>query len=325
MRRRGFIVLSGSMAGTWSFAAGAQQKAMPVIGYLHSASPDYAPTPSVFLEGLRDAGFVVGKNVAMEYRFAEGRYDRLPALAAELVARKVDVIVAMAPPPAQAAKKATSTIPIVFEVGNDPVASGLVASLARPGGNATGVSILFTQLTGKRLELLSELLPGAKVFAQLVNPTSPTAEPTIRDAAEAERTRGLQVPIVKAATESEIDAAFASLASLKASALSVGADPFFDSRREQFVALAARYAVPTIYFERAFADAGGLISYGTNLAAVYRLVGTYAGKILKGEKPADLPVQQPTTFELTINLKAAKALGLTVPHVLLARADEVIE
>ena len=325
MRRRAFIILSGSGVGMQPFVAGAQSKAVPVIGYLHSAAPDYAPTASVFLEGLRDAGFVVGKNVAMEYRFAEGHYDRLPALAAELVARKVDLIVAMAPPPAIAAKKATSTIPIVFEVGDDPVGNGLVASLARPGGNATGVSILFTQLTGKRIELLHEMLPAGKVFAQLVNPKSSTAAPTIHDAAEAERAQGVQVPIVKAATESEIDAVFASLAGLKASALSVGADPFFDSRREQFAALAARHAMPTMFFERAFTAAGGLISYGTNLEAVYRLVGTYAGKVLKGERPAAIPVQQPTTFELSVNLKTARTLGLALPPTILARADDVVE
>jgi putative ABC transport system substrate-binding protein len=325
MRRREFIALCGGAAGLWPFAARPEQKAMPVIGYLHSATPNYTPNATVFLRGLREAGYIEGQNVAIEYRFAEGHYDRLARLAGDLVARKVDLIVAMAPPPAQAAKNATSTIPIVFEVGNDPVASGLVVSLARPGGNATGVSILFTQLTAKRFELLSELVPGTNVFAQLVNPNSPTAEPTIHDAGEASRARGLQIPIVKAATESEIDAAFATLAGLRAGGLSIGADPFFDSRREQLVALAERYAIPTIYFEREFAAAGGLISYGTDLAAVYRLVGIYAGKILKGEKPADLPVQQPTTFDLAVNLKTAKALGITVPHALLARADELIE
>ncbi len=325
MRRRELIALQAGLATVGSVPGRAQQRPMPVIGYLHTASPDLAPTPAVFLEGLRDAGYVVGQNVAIEYRFAEGRYDRLPALAADLVARKVDVIVAMAPAPAEAAKKATSTIPIVFQVGNDPVATGLVASLARPGGNATGVSVLFTELTAKRFELLSELLPGARIFAQLVNPGSSTAAPTVRDAEEASRASGLQIPIVRAASESELDAAFASLAGLQVRALSVGADPFFGSRREQIVELARRHAMPTMYFGRSFTEDGGLISYGTNLTAVYRLVGGYAARILKGEKPADLPVQQPTTFELVVNLKAAKALGLAVPQALLARADEIID
>ena len=312
-------------AATWPFAARAQQKAMPVIGYLHFAAPGYVPTAAVFLQGLSDTGYVEGQNVAIQYRYAEGHYDRLPALAADLVGRKVDLIAAFGPSPARAAKNATSTIPIVFEVGTDPVAAGLVASLVRPGGNATGMSILFVQLTAKRLELLSELVPQARVIALLVNPNSPTAEPTIRDAQEAARAKGLELPILKARTESEIDAAFASLVDLHAGALVVGADPFFDSRREQLIASAARYAIPTIYFEREFTASGGLISYGTSLTAVYRQVGNYAGRILKGEKAADLPVQQPTKFDTAVNLKTAKALGLTVPPIVLAQADEVIE
>ncbi|MGO8841917.1 MAG: ABC transporter substrate-binding protein [Methyloceanibacter sp.] len=322
--RREFVRLLGSTAVTWPFA-GAEAATMPVIGFLHFASPDYTPNAPEFLQGLSETGYVEGQNVAVEYRYAEGHYDRLPALAADLVAHKVDLIAAFGPPPARAAKNATSTIPIVFEVGTDAVADGLVASLNRPGGNATGVSILFTQLTGKRLDLLSELAPQVTQFAVLVNPNSPTAEPTIRDAQEVGRAKGMQLLIVKAATESEIDAVFASFAQLHVGALVVGADPFFDSRRAQFVTLEAHYAIPTIYFAREFTAAGGLISYGTNLTTIYRLVGNYAGKVLKGAKPADLPVQQPTAFTLAINLKTAKALGLTVPPTLLAIADEVIE
>jgi len=301
------------------------QRAMPVIGYLHFAGPDYKPTAAAFLRGLHDTGYAEGGNVAIEYRWAEGRYDRLPGLAADLVARQVDLIAAFGPPPARAAKDATSTIPIVFEVGNDAVAAGLVASLARPGGNATGVSILFTQVTGKRIALLSELVPQAKVIAVLVNPNSPTAEPTIREAQEAVRATGLQVPLLKAATEGEIEAAFATAIDIHAGGLVVAADPFFDTRREQFVNSASRHAIPTSYFERDFAVLGGLISYGTSLDAVYRSMGSYAGRILNGEKPADLPVQQPTKFELVINLQTAKTLGLTVPPSLLATAEEVIE
>jgi putative ABC transport system substrate-binding protein len=327
VQRREFITFIGGVAtlGAWPLAAHAQQPAMPVIGFLHFASPDYRPNAAEFLQGLSETGYVVGQNVAIEYRYAEGHYDRLPALAADLVDRKVDLIAAFGPPPARAAKNATSTIPIVFEVGTDAVADGLVASLARPGGNATGVSILFTQLTGKRLELLSELAPKVTQFAVLVNPNSSTAEPTIQEAEQAGRAKGVQLVIVKAGTQSEIDAVFASLVQLHVGALVVGADPFFDSRRAQFVALAARYAIPTIYFTREFTASGGLISYGTNLTTIYRLVGNYAGKVLKGAKPADLPVQQPTAFTLAINLKTAKALGLTVPPTLLAVADEVIE
>jgi putative ABC transport system substrate-binding protein len=264
--------------------------------------------------------------VAIDYRWAEGDYYRLPAMAADLVGRKVDLIAASGgPASALAAKSATSSIPIVFVSGDDAVAAGLVASLARPGGNLTGVSFLDVELMPKRLDLLSELVPQAGVICLLVNPTNPNAERVMRDVQEAARMKGVQLPIQKARTESEIDAAFATLVQLKAGALVVGADAFFNSRREQLVALASRHQVPAIYEWREFPASGGLISYGTSIAAVYRQVGLYAGKILNGAKPADLPVEQPTTLELVVNLKTAKALGLTVPPSILARADEVIE
>jgi putative tryptophan/tyrosine transport system substrate-binding protein len=299
---------------------------MPVIGFLASGSPDaLAPSLATFRHGLSETGYVEGQNVAIEYRWAEGRFDRLPALAADLVGRKVDVIATTSVPPALAAKSASSTIPIVFISGDEPVAAGLVANLARPGGNLTGVSIMAAELMPKRLELLSELVPQASVVALLVNPNNAITERMIRDVQEAARAKGVQLHILKAGTESDIDAAFASLVQLQAGALLVGNDPLFFSRREQLLALASRHAVPAIYAWREFAAAGGLISYGTSLSAVYRQVGIYAGRILKGAKPTDLPVQQPTTFELVVNLNTAKALGLTVPPSILARADEVIE
>jgi putative ABC transport system substrate-binding protein len=322
-RRKLIFLLAGAMSAARALRA--QQKAMPVIGYLGSESPGpMAPLVAAFLQGLSETGYVDGQNLAIEYRWAEGDYDRLPALAADLVRRKVDVIATLGIPSALAAKSATSTIPIVFSVG-DAVERGLVASLARPGGNLTGVSLLNVELTPKRLELISELVPQAGVIALLVNPNNPNTERTIRDMEEAARAKGVQLNILKAGTESEIDAAFASLVQLPAGALVVVGDPLFINRREQLVALASRHAVPTIYAFREYAAAGGLISYGTSFTAAYRQLGTYAGKILKGAKPADLPVQQPTTFELVVNLNTAKALGLSVPPSILARADEVIE
>jgi putative ABC transport system substrate-binding protein len=321
-RRELMLLLAGAM--TAAGALHAQQKAMPVIGFLGIGSPGpVAASVAAFRQGLSETGYVEGQNVAVEYHWAKGSSDRLPALADDLVGLKVDVIVTQGGTlPALAAKTATSTIPIVF-TGGDPVATGLVASLARPGGNLTGFTFFFVELVPKRLELLSELVPQARVIALLVNPRSPNI--WLGEVQQAARTRGVQLPILKAATESEIDAAFASLVELHAGALLIGPDPFFNDRREQLVALASRYALATSYEWRESVAAGGLISYGPSLTAAYRQVGIYAGRILKGEKPADLPVQQPTKFELVINLKTAKELGLTVPPSILARADEVIE
>jgi putative ABC transport system substrate-binding protein len=327
MRRRDFGNLLGGMAAftTWSPPLNAQQKATPVIGYLGVGAPGTsASNVAALRQGLSETGYVEGQNLTIEYRWAEGRYDRLPAFAADLVGRKVDVIVAGAPPAAHAAKNATSTIPIVFTSG-DAVGDGLAASLARPGGNLTGVSFLTVDLHPKRFELLSELVPQARVIALLVNPNVPATERVTPAVQEAARPNGVQLLILKASTESEIDAAFAALVQRQAGALVSSSNPFFYYRREQIVALAARHAVPAIYEVREYATAGGLISYGPSFRAAFRQVGIYTGKILKGANPADLPVVQPTTFELVVNLKTAKALGLTIPPSILSRADEVIE
>jgi putative tryptophan/tyrosine transport system substrate-binding protein len=324
LNRRDLLILGAGTAIAWPLAARAQQKVIPVIGYLHFGSPGpFAYQLVAFRQGLAQNGYVEGQNVAIETRWAEGHNDRLPGLAADLVTRNVKVIYAGGPPAAVAAKNATATIPIVFSVGIDPVAAGLVASLARPGGNLTGFSIIASDLTPKRLELLSELVPQAKLFGLLVNPDE--ANPGTRELEEAVRAKGLQLAIVKASSESEIDAAFATLANLHADALVIGDAVFFTFRREQLVALASHYRLPTIERWREFSVAGGLVSYGPSLVDLNRQVGIYVGRILQGEKPADLAVQQPTKFELVINLKTAKALGLTVPQSILARADEVIE
>jgi putative ABC transport system substrate-binding protein len=330
MKRREFSTLLGAAATAstvWPSPLSAQQKAMPVIGYLGNGAPGpSAPNVAAFRQGLSETGYVEGQNLTIEYVWAEGRYDRLPALAADLVGRKVDLIVTSGGVnTARAAQEATATIPIVFSGAGDPVAAGFVTSLARPGGNITDVSGLAFELNPKRLDLLRELVPQAKVVALLVNPSVPTIERMMPAVQEAARANGVQLDILKASTESEIDAALAALVQRQAGALVVNPDPFFFGRREQIVALAARHAVPAIYELREFATAGGLISYGTSLTAVFRQAGIYAGRILKGAKPADLPVLQPATFELVINMKTAKALGLTVPPSILSRADEVIE
>jgi putative tryptophan/tyrosine transport system substrate-binding protein len=322
-RRELMLLLAGALTAPGTLRA--QQRATPVIGWLNSGSPGPSgPLLTAFRQGLSETGYVEGQNVAIEYRWAEGSYDRLPALAADLLGRNVDLIAASGPS-ALAAKNATSTIPIVFTGVSDPVGGGLVASLARPGSNVTGFSVHNLELTPKRLELLTELVPQAKVIALLGNPNNSYAERFIGDAQEAARAKGVQLPILKAGTESEIDAAFASLVQLQAGGLVIFGDAFFTARIPQFVALTVRDAVPAIYSWRDFPDAGGLISYGSSFPALYRQVGIYAGRILAGAKPADLPVQEPTTFELVVNLKTAKALGLTVPPSILARADEVIE
>ena len=326
LKRRDFITLLGGAAAAWPLAARAQQPGMPVIGYLNSRSRDTdAPFLAAFHRGLNETGYVVGQKVAIEYRWAEGRYDRLRVLATDLVDRRVTVMAATSTPAALAAKAVTSAIPIVFTTAADPVAVGLVDSLSRPSGNATGVNIYLSALGAKRLELLRELVPNAAVIGMLVNPDFPDAESQSKDMKEAARTLALQVHVVNANSEGDFNQAFATFIELKADALLISLDSFFLSRREQLVALAARHKIPAIYFVRDFVLAGGLMSYGADIADGYHQAGIYAGRILKGAKPGDLPVVQPTKFDLVINLKTAKALGLEVPWFLQQRADEVIE
>ena len=326
MKRRNFITLLGGGAAAWPLAARAQQPAMPVVGLLHPSSTDTSRLRA-FRQGLKDAGFIEGENVAIEYRSADDQTDRLPALAAELVQRRVAVIAAIGGiPSALAAKAATTTIPIVFLAGEDPVQLGLVASLARPGGNLTGINILSTELASKRLELLRALVPGATRIAVLVDPTNALGtDSTLRDVGAAARAMGLQIQVLNASTSLELDAAFATLVSERSDALLVGPGAFFVGRRAQLAQLAAHHSVPAIYQDRHHAGVGGLMSYGASLVDAYRHVGVYTGRILKGAKPADLPVVQSTRFELVINVPTARMLGLNVPQALLATADEVIE
>jgi putative tryptophan/tyrosine transport system substrate-binding protein len=325
LRRREFITLIGG-AATWPLAARAQQPGMPVIGFLNAARPEaVAHLLAVFRKGLAQAGYIEGRNVAIEYRWAEGRYDRMPAMAAELVRRQVAVIVASPTPPALVAKAATATVPIVFGVTDDPVKLGLVTSLARPDGNATGVYFFLSDLGAKQLGLLRELVPAASRIALLVNPDNANAEAVIREMAGAASSIGVQIEVMRAGDIPAIDAAFPAFVRDKVDALVVGADPFFFSRRAQLATLATRHAIPAVFTVRDFPEAGGLMSYGTSLTEVFNQLGVYVGRILGGAKPTDLPVVQSTKFDFIINLTTAKALGLTVPDTVLARADEVIE
>jgi putative ABC transport system substrate-binding protein len=327
MQRRKVIALLGGAAVAWPNLARAQPSTMPVIGFLSSRAPgESANVLAAFREGLRESGFVEGQNLSIAFRWAEGHYDRLPALAADLVSLRVAALFAAGGlPSARAAKAATSTIPIVFSAVNDPISLGLVASLNRPGGNITGMSMFASELWGKSFQLLKELIPTATVVAYLVNPTNPSAETYLKGASAGASVPSIDVRVLKASTERDLDEAFTSLAKQNASGLVVPNEPFFDNQRDRIVALAARYAVPAIYTIREYVVAGGLMSYGASLSDSYQRAAVYLGRILKGEKPLDLPVQQPTKFELVINLKTAKALRLTVPPTLLARADEVIE
>jgi putative tryptophan/tyrosine transport system substrate-binding protein len=327
MRRREFITLLGGATAVWPLAARAQQPAMPVVGFLHSGSPEpNINRVAAFRKGLAEAGYVEGQNVAIEFRWAAGQDDRLPDLAADLIRRRVAVIATPASTPASlAAKAATTSIPIVFAVAADPVALGLVASLNRPGGNATGVSFLFVELVSKQLGMLRELAPGANRFVALVNPNTAFTDAVVKDLQASASALGLPIEILRAGTAREIDAAFANVVQKPGGALLVGPDPFFTSRRPQIVTLAARHALPAIYDVREFAEIGGLMSYGANVVNGYQLTGIYVGRVLKGEKPADLPVVQPTKFELVVNLNTARALGIAIPNTLLALADEVIE
>jgi putative tryptophan/tyrosine transport system substrate-binding protein len=327
MGRREFVTLLGGAAAVWPIAARAQQPGIPVIGFLNAASLDlFADIVHAFRLGLNEMGYVEGRNVAIEYRWAENQYDRLPAVAAELVHRRVSVITTgSATLAALAAKAATTTIPIVFTSGGDPVELGFVSSLNRPGGNLTGVSFLVNELGAKRLELLHELVPKAALIGFLANPTRPSSEVETKDTQQAAQRLGVQVHIVNASSEREIDAAFANFVQQRVNALLIGTDPYYLTRRDQLVALAARLAVPTMYNLREYVVAGGLMSYGPSITDVYRQAGVYTAKILKGAKPAELPVVQPTKFELVINLKTAKVLGVTIPLIMQMTADEVIE
>jgi putative ABC transport system substrate-binding protein len=327
MKRREFITVLGGAAATWPLTARAQQPAMPVIGFLSSRSPaESASDVAGFRQGLAQTGYVENQNLAIEYRWAENRYERLPALAADLVGRQVAVIAALGGPvTALAVKAATKTVPFVFITGVDPVKLGLVASFARPGGNATGLNIFITAIEAKRLGLLRELVPTAARIAVIVNPNSPEVDSQLNDVQTGADAVGWELQILRVGSEAEFDSAFATLARSAVEALLVAADPFFNSQRERIVALAARHKIPAIYEARGYAVAGGLMSYGPNLPDAYRQVGLYTGQILKGAKPANLPVIQPTALELVINLKTAKAVGIEVPPTLLARADEVIE
>lgn len=327
MKRRDLIVALGGATMTWPLSARAQQAATPTIGFLSSNAHDpTVPFVTAFKEGLSEGGYTEGQNVAIEYRWAEGRYERLPALAAELLARKVDVIVASGgTPSARAAKQLNSAIPVVFTAVSDPVVAGIVDSLGRPGGHVTGFSIMGTELVPKRLEILFELIPTVDAVAVLLNPNAEITEAVVSHVEQLAAAKKVRLHLLKAATETEIDAAAARLPELRAGGLLVADDPFFTSRREQIVKLAARYAIPAIYQWRDFVAAGGLMSYGVSLGALYRLTGARVAKILKGAKPADLPVEQPAIFELVANLKTAKALGIEIPASILYRANEVIE
>jgi putative ABC transport system substrate-binding protein len=326
MNKREFIILLGGTAAAWPLAALAQQPAMPVIGFLNSGSPDMGSIGVVaFHQGLGEVGYIESQNVAIEYRWAEGHYDRLPALAADLVRRQVAVIAATAGGSGKAAKAATATIPIVFSTGGDPIKEGLVTNINRPDGNATGVNSLLNAVEGKKLGLLHELIPAATLIAVLLNPANQSFDTQLNDVQEAARTISQQIRILRASSESEIDAAFATATELRAAGLVVGADAFFNDRRSQLAALALRHAIPAIFHVRGIAEAGGLMSYGTNFAENYRQVGVYTGRILKGEKPAELPVISSVKFNFVINIKTAKSLGLTIPPGVLAIADEVIE
>jgi putative tryptophan/tyrosine transport system substrate-binding protein len=327
LNRRQFITLLGGAAAAWPLTASAQQRLMPVIGYLGPESPTaFASRVRAFRQGLGETGYVEGRNVAIEFRWAESQHSRLPALAADLVGRQVAVIVAPGGAPgALAAKSVTTTIPIVFEMGADPIAIGLVSSLNRPGGNLTGVSSLNVEVTPKRLQILHEAVPTASVVAVLVNPTSPTTDSQLKNVQPAAQARGLQLHVLHASTERDLDTVFATLLQLRAGGLVVASDTFFAMHSEQLAALTIRHAVPTIHQSRDFAIAGGLMSYGGSFVESHRQAGVYTGRVLKGDKPADLPVQQVTKFELFINLKTAKTLGLTFPLSLLGRADQVIE